>query len=317
MAVKNGNLSGDGAKLWDLRSKECVQVILSFLCHPPGNFTEQAAFIFPFHPLPGFTFSLFQKFDAVVNVKHQCGAALSPCLRYIYSQFVGLLAILIHNFLGVLPTWEPLGLFNFNSQFISIYNLQEVLPPWESLGVLVRFYIVALHFLSSSVSHSTIARFSQVWFYIVALDYSALPQLIPPHRFSFLQKTNCFQTVFASGSHQSGILAELLICFTFQPLPLLGFWGSFYTHMSLDVAKCTFCGIIYLGSAQLSVSLLNFHSWVSVASQVELKCEQLSELLRAAFSAGFLPRAPRMGKQQFSTPGGWLDPWLRWPPEVK
>ena len=24
----------------------------------------------------------FQKFDAVVNVKHQCGAALSPCLRY-------------------------------------------------------------------------------------------------------------------------------------------------------------------------------------------------------------------------------------------
>ena len=28
---------------------------------------------------------LFQKFDAVVNVKHQCGAALSPCLRYFNS----------------------------------------------------------------------------------------------------------------------------------------------------------------------------------------------------------------------------------------
>jgi hypothetical protein len=37
---------GDGAKLWDLRTAGVVQ-----------------------------------KFDSVVNVRHQCGVALSPCLR--------------------------------------------------------------------------------------------------------------------------------------------------------------------------------------------------------------------------------------------
>ena len=39
---------GDGAKLWDLRETDCVQ-----------------------------------KFDSVRNVKHQCGVALSPCLRFL------------------------------------------------------------------------------------------------------------------------------------------------------------------------------------------------------------------------------------------
>ena len=39
---------GDGAKLWDLRTSECVQ-----------------------------------KFDTTQNVRHQCGIALSPCLRYL------------------------------------------------------------------------------------------------------------------------------------------------------------------------------------------------------------------------------------------
>ena len=39
---------GDGAKLWDLRTADCVQ-----------------------------------KFDSVINVKHQCGVALSPCLRWV------------------------------------------------------------------------------------------------------------------------------------------------------------------------------------------------------------------------------------------
>ena len=39
---------GDGAKLWDLRTSDCVQ-----------------------------------KFDTIQNVRHQCGVALSPCLRYL------------------------------------------------------------------------------------------------------------------------------------------------------------------------------------------------------------------------------------------
>ena len=40
---------GDGAKLWDLRTSDCVQ-----------------------------------KFDTIQNVRHQCGIALSPCLRCVY-----------------------------------------------------------------------------------------------------------------------------------------------------------------------------------------------------------------------------------------
>ena len=144
-------------------------------------------------------------------------------------------------------------LIHWNSQFTSIYTLQDVLPPWVSLGVLVRFYIVAL-------DYSVV--FSPVWFYFVALDYSVLPRLIPLTGFLFSGvKTNCFQTVLAFRSHQSGLLAELLICFTFSIFGAsLGLSKNCFHYMALLCSKLkikakTSC------SALLQVSCCRLRRW--------------------------------------------------------
>ena len=82
-----------------------------------------------------------QKFDAIVNVKHQCGAALSPCLR-----------------------WD--------------------LKTRESSAALVRFYIVAL-------------------------NYRVLPQLIFLTGFLFNEGNKLLQNCSGLLPCQSGILPEL------------------------------------------------------------------------------------------------------------
>ena len=77
--------------MWDLRTKECVQVKhqynfpISFLIFwHLGRLYKRNFILFTIPDQAMAPLMLpFQKFDAVVNVKHQCGAALSPCLRYL------------------------------------------------------------------------------------------------------------------------------------------------------------------------------------------------------------------------------------------